>query len=277
MPNSGIKTVADFVALATQAAGQRHLRVDRPRLRLAPHGRAVRAAGQGRNDARAVQGRLGGDAGPAGRPLHRLLRGAAHRAAAHRVGQAHAAGDHRLDAPAYLPNVPTVAESGYPGFEALNWYAFVASAKTPAPLLDRWNQEIVKVLNDPAIREQLLKHGLTPHPTTRGELTRLHAAGIGQVGRDRARPQDHGRVRLTPGPAAAAPSPAMRRGGCGSAAGVSIMVISPSVATRHARIAGADHEAGAAHDLEIPGLVQPLEQGAQRQLDQRQPAAPPAM
>ena len=55
-----------------------------------------------------------------------------------------------LTRPAYLPNIPTVAESGYPGFQALNWYAFVASGKTPAPLLDRWNQEIVKTLNDPA-------------------------------------------------------------------------------------------------------------------------------
>jgi tripartite-type tricarboxylate transporter receptor subunit TctC len=76
-----------------------------------------------------------------------------------------------LTRPAYMPNVPTVAESGYPGFEALNWYAFVASARTPAPILDRWNQEIVKVLNDASVREQLTKHGLTPHPTTRAELT----------------------------------------------------------------------------------------------------------
>jgi tripartite-type tricarboxylate transporter receptor subunit TctC len=76
-----------------------------------------------------------------------------------------------LARPAYMPNIPTVAESGYPGFEALNWYAFVAPAKTPAPLLDRWNQEVVKVLNDREVREQLTKHGLTPHPTTRAELT----------------------------------------------------------------------------------------------------------
>src|SRR5258707_995862 len=45
-----------------------------------------------------------------------------------------------LTRPAYLPNVPTVAES-FPGFNATNWYAFVASAKTPKPLLDRWNIE----------------------------------------------------------------------------------------------------------------------------------------
>jgi tripartite-type tricarboxylate transporter receptor subunit TctC len=76
-----------------------------------------------------------------------------------------------LTRPAYLPNIPTVAESGLPGFEALNWYAFVASARTPAPILDRWNAEIVKVLNDPGVRDALTKHGLSAHPTTRAELT----------------------------------------------------------------------------------------------------------
>jgi tripartite-type tricarboxylate transporter receptor subunit TctC len=76
-----------------------------------------------------------------------------------------------LTRPAYMTNIPTVAESGLPGFEALNWYAFVASSRTPVPLLDRYNAELVKVLNDPGIREALGKHGLTPHPTTRAELT----------------------------------------------------------------------------------------------------------
>jgi tripartite-type tricarboxylate transporter receptor subunit TctC len=70
-----------------------------------------------------------------------------------------------------MPNIPTVAESGYPGFEALNWYAFVAPGKTPTPILDRWNVEIVKVLNDPSVKDALNKHGLTPQPTTRAELT----------------------------------------------------------------------------------------------------------
>lgn len=76
-----------------------------------------------------------------------------------------------LTRPSYMPNIPTVAEAGYPGFEALNWYAFVAAGKTPAPLLDRWNQEIVEVLNDAGVKEALTKHGLTPQPTTRAELT----------------------------------------------------------------------------------------------------------
>jgi tripartite-type tricarboxylate transporter receptor subunit TctC len=93
-----------------------------------------------------------------------------------------------LTRPAYLPNVPTVAEQGYPGFEALNWYAFVAPGNTPAPILDRWNQEIVKALKDPAVGEQLAKLGLTPHPTTRGELTQFmqrESAKWGAIVRDR--------------------------------------------------------------------------------------------
>jgi tripartite-type tricarboxylate transporter receptor subunit TctC len=80
-----------------------------------------------------------------------------------------------LTRPAYLPNVPTVAET-FPGFNATNWYAFVASAKTPKPLLDRWNTELVKVLNSPDVRENLLKHGQTAAPGTREELGQFIAA-----------------------------------------------------------------------------------------------------
>jgi tripartite-type tricarboxylate transporter receptor subunit TctC len=69
-----------------------------------------------------------------------------------------------------FPNIPTVAELGYPGFEALNWYAFVTSSKVPTATQDRWNQEIVKVLNDPEVKEQLASHGVTPQPTSRAEL-----------------------------------------------------------------------------------------------------------
>jgi tripartite-type tricarboxylate transporter receptor subunit TctC len=71
-----------------------------------------------------------------------------------------------------MPNVPTIAESGYPGFEATNWYAFVASSKVPKEILDYWNRELVKVLKDPTVNAELAKHGLEPMPTTREELAR---------------------------------------------------------------------------------------------------------
>jgi len=69
-----------------------------------------------------------------------------------------------------MPGVPTVAESGYPGFEATNWYAFVAPSKTPRDLLDFWNRELTKVLNDPQVKAELAKLGLDPAPGTRDEL-----------------------------------------------------------------------------------------------------------
>jgi tripartite-type tricarboxylate transporter receptor subunit TctC len=60
---------------------------------------------------------------------------------------------------ASLPEVPTVAESGVPGFEVLNWFGIVAPARTPAPTVDRLHAEIVKVLQRPDVREKLAAEG----------------------------------------------------------------------------------------------------------------------
>jgi tripartite-type tricarboxylate transporter receptor subunit TctC len=70
----------------------------------------------------------------------------------------------------FMPTVPTIAESGYPGVVAENWYAFVTSAKVPKPILERWNRELVKALSAPEVKEQLAKHFLEPNPSTREEL-----------------------------------------------------------------------------------------------------------
>jgi tripartite-type tricarboxylate transporter receptor subunit TctC len=71
-----------------------------------------------------------------------------------------------------LPDVPTIAESGYPGYEAINWYAFVAPGKTPKDIVDRLNRDLVKALGTPEIREQLLNNGMEPQPSTPEELAR---------------------------------------------------------------------------------------------------------
>jgi len=71
-----------------------------------------------------------------------------------------------------MPDVPTVAESGYPGYEATNWYAYVVAAKTPKDIVERWNRELVKVLTAPDVREQLLGHGLEPQPGTAEALAK---------------------------------------------------------------------------------------------------------
>jgi tripartite-type tricarboxylate transporter receptor subunit TctC len=70
----------------------------------------------------------------------------------------------------FMPTVPTIAESGYPGVVAENWYAFVTSSKVARPILERWNRELVKALSSPEVKEQLAKHFLEPNPSTREEL-----------------------------------------------------------------------------------------------------------
>jgi tripartite-type tricarboxylate transporter receptor subunit TctC len=54
-----------------------------------------------------------------------------------------------------LPDVPTIAESGFPGFEATAWYGVHAPAHTPKPIVARLNAEFVKALNLPDVRERL--------------------------------------------------------------------------------------------------------------------------
>lgn len=65
---------------------------------------------------------------------------------------------------AALPEVPTVAESGYPGFEADQWYGIVAPAGTPAALVARLNAEINKALALPDVAQQLAIEGAVPVP-----------------------------------------------------------------------------------------------------------------
>ena len=77
---------------------------------------------------------------------------------------------------ASLPNIPTIAESGYPGFDATNWYAFVAPGKTPDVILEKWNKALVAVLNDKTTNKQLAEHGLTPNPGSREDLAKYIAS-----------------------------------------------------------------------------------------------------
>ena len=75
-----------------------------------------------------------------------------------------------------LPNVPTIAESGYPGFDASNWYAFVAPGKTPDIILEKWNKALVAALKDKATSTQLAEYGLTPNPGSREDLQKYIAS-----------------------------------------------------------------------------------------------------
>ena len=67
---------------------------------------------------------------------------------------------------ASFPDVPTIAESGIPGFDVSAWDALFAPAGTPQPVIDRLSQALNKVLRDEELRQQLAQRGSEPAPTT---------------------------------------------------------------------------------------------------------------
>jgi tripartite-type tricarboxylate transporter receptor subunit TctC len=88
-----------------------------------------------------------------------------------------------------FPGVPTVSESGLPGFQFNSWFAVMAPAGTPKEIVARLNAEIVKALADPQVREQLRDQGLTVRGTSPEELRTLTGE---QLARYRKLMQDAG-------------------------------------------------------------------------------------
>jgi len=77
---------------------------------------------------------------------------------------------------AAAPELPTIAEAGLPGFDVTSWYALVAPAGTPAPVVDRLHAEIVKVLGSADVREKIAALGAEPVGNTPAEFTAMQRA-----------------------------------------------------------------------------------------------------
>ncbi|MCA3071326.1 MAG: tripartite tricarboxylate transporter substrate binding protein [Rhodocyclaceae bacterium] len=72
-----------------------------------------------------------------------------------------------------LPDVPTVAEAGVPGYEATNWYGLIAPARTPKAAITRFHKDMVAALNSADVRQQLKDRGIDAAPGTPEEFTRF--------------------------------------------------------------------------------------------------------
>jgi tripartite-type tricarboxylate transporter receptor subunit TctC len=77
-----------------------------------------------------------------------------------------------------LPDLPTVAESGVPGYAVDGWYAVVLPAKTPAAIVAKLNRELVRLLDTPAVVEALAKDGAVPAGSTPQQLFDLMRAEL---------------------------------------------------------------------------------------------------
>ena len=83
----------------------------------------------------------------------------------------------------FLPELPTIAEAGYAGFEAVGWIGIAAPAKTPTVILDKLNAEMVKIINEPDVREKLATLAFTPVGDTRAQFTAFMKSEIAKWGK----------------------------------------------------------------------------------------------
>ena len=77
---------------------------------------------------------------------------------------------------AAAPDLPTIAEQGFPGFEATSWYALVAPAGTAPAIVDRLHGEIVKALREPDVREKIAGLGAEPVGNSPAEFAAMQRA-----------------------------------------------------------------------------------------------------
>ena len=83
----------------------------------------------------------------------------------------------------FLPEVPTIAESGFPGFEAVGWIGIAAPAKTPPAVLDKLHDEIVRIINTAEMKERLATLAFTPVGDSRKNFSTFIQSEIAKWGK----------------------------------------------------------------------------------------------
>jgi tripartite-type tricarboxylate transporter receptor subunit TctC len=81
-----------------------------------------------------------------------------------------------------FPDVPTLKELGYPDLVAITWFSLSAPAKTPKPIVDRMNQEVVKLMAKPEVQKRLENEEIETIPMSPEEFTKFVEAEIGRWG-----------------------------------------------------------------------------------------------
>jgi tripartite-type tricarboxylate transporter receptor subunit TctC len=84
---------------------------------------------------------------------------------------------------AVIPDVPTIAEAGVPGYEVVGWNGILAPAKTPRAIIERLNADIVKVIRTPEVEADILAQGIEPIGNTPEEFGRIIRADVERWGK----------------------------------------------------------------------------------------------
>jgi len=82
-----------------------------------------------------------------------------------------------------VPDLPTMAEAGLPGFDISTWYGFFAPAGTPPAIVAKWNADVTKILNSPDVRAKLMEGGAEPAPNTPEQFQQMIARELAKYAR----------------------------------------------------------------------------------------------
>ena len=78
----------------------------------------------------------------------------------------------------FFPNVPTVAESGLPGYQSVGWFGLLAPAHTPRDIVDKLNKAVVGIMNEKDVIDRMAQLGAEPEPQTPDEFARYINADV---------------------------------------------------------------------------------------------------
>ena len=82
-----------------------------------------------------------------------------------------------------VPELPTMAEAGLPGFDISTWYGLFAPAGTPPAIVAKWNADVTKILNTPDVRAKLMADGAEPAPNTPEQFAQMIARELSKYAR----------------------------------------------------------------------------------------------
>jgi tripartite-type tricarboxylate transporter receptor subunit TctC len=177
-PSTGVKNLQDFIALAKKDPGKLNYASSGPGTPYHMAGELFKAM-SGTNIVH-VSHKSSGDmrSSVIGGHVHMMFDAITVMAEGVRSGQLVALGTTGKQRSSVMPDVPTVAEAGVPGYEATIWLGVMAPVKTPKPVIDKLNAEIVKIMTRPDVKEAWAKQGAVPLPMSPAEFDQYLRADI---------------------------------------------------------------------------------------------------
>src|SRR3954470_10225618 len=161
-PSTGVKNLQEFIALAKKDPGKLNYASSGPGTPYHMAGELFKAMSG--SDIVHVPHKSSGDmrSSVMGGHVQMMFDAITVMAEGVRSGQLIALGTTGKQRSSVMPDVPTVAEAGVPGYEATIWLGLMAPAKTPKPVIDKLNAEIGKIMNRPDVKESWAKQGAVP-------------------------------------------------------------------------------------------------------------------